>query len=121
MKSARSRYENVTPFVTKDGSVIREMMHPASHAVVRQSLAEATVECGATTLRHVHRESEEIYYITHGAGRMEMGAEVFDVTAGDSIVIAPGTPHRITNIGRMPLRILCASSPAYSHDDTELV
>jgi hypothetical protein len=34
--------------------------------------------------------------------------------------ILPGTPHRIRNTGAIR-GILCACSPAYSHDDTELL
>jgi mannose-6-phosphate isomerase-like protein (cupin superfamily) len=43
------------------------------------------------------------------------------VRTGDTVCIPPGTPHRIRNTGAGPLRILCCCSPAYSHDDTELV
>jgi mannose-6-phosphate isomerase-like protein (cupin superfamily) len=52
---------------------------------------------------------------------MRLGTKYFDVIAGDTIVIAPGTAHCITNTGSEDLKILCASSPAYSHDDTDLL
>jgi mannose-6-phosphate isomerase-like protein (cupin superfamily) len=117
----RSRYAEVPAFVTKDGSMIRELMHPAVHGNANQSLAEATVPVGQTTQLHRHHRSEEIYHITAGAGRMTLGMEVFDVAAGDTIVVPPGTPHRIENTGRVELRILCACAPAYAHGDTELL
>ena len=49
------------------------------------------------------------------------GAQKFAVAVGDTICIAPGTPHCIVNTGDTPLRILCTCSPAYSHDDTVLI
>ncbi len=116
-----TRYTDANPFVTKDGSTIRELMHPASHAVKRQSFAEAIVDIGSITEKHFHPVSEEIYHITAGVGMMHLGVETFRVAAGDTIVIHPGTPHNIENIGEVPLKILCACTPAYSDEDTVLV
>jgi mannose-6-phosphate isomerase-like protein (cupin superfamily) len=60
----RSRYFDVAPFATRDGSQIRELMHPTTHGNRRQSLAEAIVAPGATTLLHRHHATEEIYHFT---------------------------------------------------------
>lgn len=118
---ARTAYCSIEPYVTKDRAEIRELMHPAVHGSRNQSFAEATVQPGATTALHRHRGSEEIYHVTSGAGMMTLGDERFAVAVGDTICIAPGTPHCIANTGDAPLRILCACSPAYSHEDTELL
>lgn len=120
-KPRHTRPADCAPYVTKDGSGIRELMHPAHHAVRAQSLAEASVPPGARTLLHRHRETEEIYHVTSGAGIMHLGAETFPIRRGDTVVIAPGTPHCVHNTGRRVLRILCACAPAYSHEDTELL
>lgn len=119
--TTHTHYADIEPFVTKDGSEVRELMHPAQHGVTRQSLAEATVPPGARTRLHRHRRSEEIYHVTAGSGRMTLGDAQFDVAAGDTIVIAPGTPHCIENTGAEPLRILCACTPPYADADTELL
>jgi mannose-6-phosphate isomerase-like protein (cupin superfamily) len=117
----KSRYRDIAPYITRDGSEIRELMHPAVHGNVNQSLAEATVLPGQRTQRHRHHLTEEIYHITAGHGRMQLGNESFTVTIGDTILIPPGTAHAIENTGTEPLRILCSCSPAYSHEDTELL
>src|SRR4051812_34722345 len=117
----KTHYEDVTPYVTKDGSEIRELMHSLVHGNRNQSLAEALVAPGCTTLLHRHERTEELYYIAEGEGVMTLGAETIAVRAGDTVCIAPGTPHRIMNSGRGILRILCACSPAYDHADTELL
>ncbi len=114
-------YDSVPPYVTKDGSEIRELMHPSVHGNRNQSFAEATVLPGARTALHRHQLTEEIYHITGGAGMMTLGGKRFAVAVGDTICIAPGTPHRIENTGKAPLKILCGCSPAYSHADTELI
>lgn len=107
--------------MTKDGSEIRELMHPTRHPVRNQSLAEAIVEPGQATALHRHLRSEELYCITAGRGRMILGSNNFDVAVGDTVCIAPGTPHCIINTGDVPLHILCCCAPPYSNDDTELL
>jgi len=108
-------------FTTKDGSRIRELMHPAVHGNGNQSLAEATIDPGHATQLHRHHVSEEIYHITAGEGVMTLGEETFTLTAGDTICIPPGTLHRVENTGSGLLKILCACAPAYSHEDTEII
>lgn len=116
-----TEYEKVEPYITKDGSIIRELMHPSVHDNSNQSLAEATVPAGGKTLLHKHHLTEEIYHITEGSGTMTLGSEEFEVKKGNTIYISPGTQHSIQNTGNTPLKILCCCSPAYSHEDTELL
>jgi mannose-6-phosphate isomerase-like protein (cupin superfamily) len=116
-----TRYAASEAFITKDGSEIRELMHPARHGVRQQSLAEATVPAGASTTLHQHRVSEEIYYVLAGEARMQLGEETMTIGVGDAICIPPGTPHCLHNTGDTPLKVLCCCAPAYSHDDTELL
>ena len=117
----KTAYVDISPFITKDGSEIRELMHPSQHGSSSMSFAEAIVDQGRTTLLHLHRDSEEIYHITEGAGKMRMGAAEFAIGSGDTITIPPGTPHNVTNTGSEPLKILCVCHPAYSDDDTALL
>ncbi len=117
-------YTDIQPYVTRDGSVIRELMHPLQHALLgsrQQSLAEATVAPAETTVLHRHRQSEELYYITAGRGLMILGEETFEVMEGDTICIPAGTAHCIHNSSDRALKLLCCCSPAYMHDDTELL
>ena len=117
----RTRYRKLPSFVTKDGSEIRELMHPAKHAGRNQSLAEARIAPGAATTLHRHRASEELYHITAGEGVMTLGGRSFAVQPGDTVAIAPGTAHRVENTGCVALVILCCCSPPYSDQDTELL
>jgi mannose-6-phosphate isomerase-like protein (cupin superfamily) len=116
-----TQYDSILPYATKDGSEIRELMHPSVHGNRNLSFAEATVLPGAQTVLHRHKLTEEIYYIAHGTGLMTLGDERFAVATGDTICIVPSTPHCIKNTGDIALRILCACAPAYAHDDTELL
>lgn len=119
--TTKTEYRNVEPYTTKDGSIIRELMHPGRHGNTKLSFAQATVPVGCETVLHRHELSEEIYHITAGVGFMTLNHKGFHVGIGDTILIPPQTPHKIRNTGDRPLIILCCCSPPYSHDDTELL
>jgi mannose-6-phosphate isomerase-like protein (cupin superfamily) len=110
--------ESVPSFITKDGSEIRELLAHRNSVIRNQSLAEARVNPGGATQEHYHRVTEEIYYITHGRGRMRIGSEEREVKVGDAIAISPGLKHKIWNTGTEVLRLLCCCAPAYEHEDT---
>ena len=114
------KLDSVESFVTQDGSEIRDVAGPASANAVNQSVAEATVPAGGETGEHFHRLSEEIYFFTHGRGRLRVRHDTCEVQPGDTVVIAPGLRHKLWNTGAEPLRLLCCCSPAYSHEDTVL-
>lgn len=117
----KTRYADMPAYLTKDGSEIRELMHPDTHGNTRQSLAEAIVRPGEQTRLHRHRISEELYHVTAGTGLMTLGEASFSVQVGDTVLISPGTPHCVMANGKTPLRLLCCCSPAYRHEDTELL
>ncbi|HHM04422.1 MAG TPA: cupin domain-containing protein [Gammaproteobacteria bacterium] len=74
------------------------------------------------TVLHYHRRSEELYHVTAGRGRLTLlGDAQFEIGPGDTVHIAPGTPHALHNPGPEDLRVLCCSAPAYDHADTVLL
>ena len=109
---------DVPSFITKDGSEIRELLAHRNSVIRNQSLAEARLPAGASTQEHYHVQTEEIYYITHGAGRIRIEGETRGVKTGDAIAISPGHKHKLWNIGNETLRLLCCCAPAYEHSDT---
>ena len=108
----------VASFITKDGSEIRELLAHRNSVIRHQSLAEARVPVGASTQEHYHVKTEEIYYITHGRGKIRIDGETRAVGPGDAIAITPGSRHKLWNTGNEVLRLLCCCAPAYEHDDT---
>ena len=108
----------VEAFVTIDGSEIRELLAHRNSSIRNQSLAEARLPVGGATQEHYHPQAEEIYYITHGTGRIRIQGELREVVVGDAIAIRPGQRHKLWNTGTEPLRLLCCCAPAYEHADT---
>ena len=108
-------------FTTKDGSEIRELLAHRNSVIANQSLALARVPVNGCTVEHYHPVAEEIYYITHGTGRMRIDGEEREVGEGDAIAIPPGARHKLWNIGADTLQLLCCCTPAYEHEDTILI
>ncbi len=107
-------------FITKDGSEIRELLAHRNSGIRNQSLAEATLPVGGSTQEHYHPQTEEIYFITSGTGRVRIEGESRDVKVGDAIAILPGQRHKLWNTGEGYLKLLCCCAPAYEDSDTIL-
>ena len=110
----------VPSFITKDGSEIRELLASRNSGICNQSLAEARLAVGASTQEHYHKRTEDIYYITHGTGRIRISGEEREVKPGDAIAMLRGQRHKLWNTGREPLQLLCCCAPQYENDDTVL-
>ena len=112
------RLDQQEPFITADGSTIREVAGTPSGNATQQSLAEATVPAGGETVEHYHPVAEEIYHLVAGAGRLRLGGEEADVRAGDTIVIPPRRAPQALEPGagsaRAPV-LLLAALPARRH------
>ncbi|UYQ92370.1 cupin domain-containing protein [Chitinophaga horti] len=82
-----------------DLSVIQERMPP-----------------GTTEQLHLHEKSRQVFYILSGSAQMEMEGTPFTLRTGDSISVAPGQAHKISNNGAEDVHFLVISSPK-SHGD----
>jgi mannose-6-phosphate isomerase-like protein (cupin superfamily) len=106
-------------YTTKDGSSVRAVFE-FGEVARNQSLVEAALPLGGSTVRHLHTTSEELYVILDGAGVMEIEGDRAPIGAGDVVLIPPGARHQITASADGPLRFLCCCSPPYRHEDTLL-
>ena len=112
--------EEIRAYRTKDGSLVREIVHPDHIPARNLSLAEARLERGASTALHYHDESEEVYYVIAGRGILMIAGEETDIGPGQAALIPPRSRHRVANTGDEDLVFLCLSSPPYTHRDTKI-
>lgn len=78
------------------------------------SIARARVEPGVVTRLHRLAGVTERYVILEGRGRAEIGAlPPQDVGPGDVLLIPPGCPQRIANIGTTDLVFLALCTPRF--------
>ncbi len=102
---------------TPHGSEIRPLIDRTTSNVKLCSLAEEVLPAGAAVGRHYHLETEEVYYILRGAGRMTVGDEVREVSAGDAVFIPRNHAHTLENTGQEPMTILLVCGPAHNFAD----
>jgi mannose-6-phosphate isomerase-like protein (cupin superfamily) len=72
---------------------------------------------GVEQRSHSHEDSEQIYVIVRGHGRMQVAGDVEDVGEGDLVFIPPATDHGITNDGSETLVYVTAASPPVSMEE----
>ena len=76
-------------------------------------LVECTVEPdGAVAAAHVHPNQTERFEILEGTVAFRHGREQLTATAGDVVVVEPGTPHRFWNAGLGKARFRTEVRPA---------
>ena len=79
---------------------------PANAKDMEVNVVEHDLAPGATTGWHIHHGTE-ISYVISGAVNVQLaGGPIRHVGAGDSFQIDPNTPHRATNDGTEPARLL---------------
>ena len=90
-------------FSTKQTVGYRFPTHSAE-LVMDRSEAEASeaflviLENGEAPPLHVHKDTEQVFYVLQGSGELQVGGECpqrFALSPGDLIRIPPGTEHRV--------------------------
>lgn len=98
--------------------LVRELIDAGTSSAKRLSVALVEVNVGLEADPHLHRMTEEVYFILEGEGDVRVGTVVSKVSQWDSVVIPPGYEHTIRNTGPKTLRLLAINSPPYDPDDT---
>lgn len=66
-------------------------------------LSQIVLHKNQETRGHVHDGCEEVYFFQFGMGKMIIGTEVANVTAGSIVLVPDGQFHRVINTGRSDL------------------
>lgn len=94
------------------GPIRCRIVEDGSHTGHRVGLVELTVPPGpARPPEHVHREHDELFFVTEGRLRFLSGAEVVDVGAGSCVTVPPGTPHTFCNPFDEPAKVVNVLTP----------
>jgi transcriptional regulator with XRE-family HTH domain len=60
---------------------------------------------------YTHGDSEELLLVVVGRVHFQLGTEVYDLRAGDSVHYRSSTPHRVSNPTEEPAEVLFVISP----------
>lgn len=72
---------------------------------------EASVPPGGGPVAHVHRRSDEAFYLMYGELELLAGDRIFTARSGDFIFVPRGTRHRFRNIGLHTAKLLTMFIP----------
>jgi mannose-6-phosphate isomerase-like protein (cupin superfamily) len=108
--------DEIAPFSSPHGEVVREYMGIAAGGTQQHSLAHITLPPGKASLKHYHPVVEESYFILHGQGRMAIDGEERMLRAGDAIAVSVNAIHQIFNDSSSNLEFLAVCAPAWTPD-----
>ena len=72
---------------------------------------ENVVSPGQGPPRHLHRDTDEAWYIVEGSMRFRLADEIHPAGPGSYVVVPRMTPHCFQNIGAAPATILVTFAP----------
>jgi mannose-6-phosphate isomerase-like protein (cupin superfamily) len=101
-------------FTTLQNSGFRsfQIVWPNNAPDARVTITRVTMEPGATSARHVHLVSEQIWLIEQGNALLLMADGQTDgLRAGDVVRSPAGTIHGVTNTGAEPFVYLAVTTP----------
>jgi quercetin dioxygenase-like cupin family protein len=76
-------------------------------------VVEVTVQPdGFVAAAHVHPFQSEHFEILDGTVGFKLGREKVELSAGESVVVEPGTPHKFWNAGNDEARFVTVVRPA---------
>lgn len=108
-------------FLAGDHTVLRELLHPAKHAVeLGYSLAHGKLAAGRRSKWHV-LASSEVYYFLAGQGTLAIDGETASVEAGSVVYVPCGAKQSLENNGTTDVEFLCLVDPAWRMEDESVL
>jgi quercetin dioxygenase-like cupin family protein len=101
-------HEEFAPVPGRPGISARVLAGP-EHGITAFFLVEDRLETGAHIPLHTH-PIDEVLVVTEGDLTVDVGAETQVVSSGRTVVVPPGTPHRLTNHGPDVVHFLAAAA-----------
>lgn len=97
------------------GSTMRMQVHFVNEMTLPVTIQTWELPPGGSEGMHAHEPGagalEEFYLVLEGVARMQVGAEIHELCAGDSVLAQVGVNHDITNVGTELLRVLVVWGP----------
>lgn len=78
-------------------------------------LSKTRLRAKQSTNGHRHAGQEEVYHFINGKGQMELDHRIFDVKAGDIVLVEDNVFHRVHNTGDYFLEFICVFDGRRSH------
>jgi mannose-6-phosphate isomerase-like protein (cupin superfamily) len=118
MLNILDRLTTPTKIVTSYGETIYELVgRTVGSKTGNHSVAYIVIAPEKASLRHLHRRTEESYYVISGEAFVEIGDEQATLSPGQIVLIPAMQPHKVYNTGNEDLVLLVACAPAWEPSD----
>jgi mannose-6-phosphate isomerase-like protein (cupin superfamily) len=91
-------------YIVKDNTKLTNLVVSSTLLSAKQS-----------TTGHRHAGQEEVYMFVSGSGKMELDHKIFDVTAGDTVLIEDNVFHKVHNNTDFGLKFICVFDGGRNH------
>ena len=91
-------------YIVKDNTLLNNLVVSSTMLSAKKS-----------TTGHRHAGQEEVYMFVSGSGQMELDHKIFDVTAGDTVLIEDNVFHRVHNNTDIGLKFICVFDGGRNH------
>lgn len=105
-------YQTHISRVVKDSLDFRRVLFTG----VKSQLVVMSIPVHGEIGEEIHPKTEQTLFFQSGTGEALVGDDRFSVSAGDIVVVTPGTRHNFTNTGAEPLNIITVYAPAHHID-----
>ena len=112
----KSKYPSL--IMNQGGERIQEVLGIQAGNVHSHSIAEITIPPGGSAMPHLHKKTEESYFILSGTATLFIQGENLILTTGETVLIEPGETHQILNSGEEDLVFIAVCVPAWQPDDS---
>jgi len=103
----------------RGGQISHLLLGPGDFGAKNLTITWVEGEPESRQSNHTHPDSEQVYVIVRGRGRMCVGEESSLVQEGTMILIPPGASHSIENVGEDPLVYVSATAPPFALPDVD--
>ena len=91
-------------YVVKDNKTLNNLV-----------VSSTMLSANKSTTGHRHAGQEEVYIFVSGSGQMELDHNIFDVTAGDTVLIEDNVFHKVHNNTDFGLKFICIFDGGRNH------
>lgn len=84
------------------------------------SVIQERIPPGAGEVSHYHERARQLFYVLTGELQIQREEELFRLSPGDSLEVAPGNRHRVRNEGSTDATFLVVSAPTTRGDRVNL-
>lgn len=92
---------------TEDNTNFREVVFTG----MRSQLVVMDIPVGGEIGKEHHDHVEQTLFFLSGTGKAILNGEETDISAGDVVVVTPGTEHNFINTGAEPLKVYTVYAP----------